>query len=270
MVRFAGIAAILACIGVSCGPTLILSRWAGPGQRVDGDDAEWGGTLTVIEDGKGAVGVANDSANLYLCLKVVDRTTQMQIVRLGCTVWFDSTGGDDHVLGVHFPLGFRGTGQQGRWPEEGSREEAAPAEADLVGTLHEMEIVGSSGTVIARLPGLRAGGLHAAISDSTGAIIYELAIPLRAAAGFRFAAGAAPGSLLGVGFETGEFVPRLRTEDRSSGGEGGGRRGGSGGFGRGGGRGAGRGSGPPGEGRSGRPEPLKVWTQVRLALGPGV
>jgi hypothetical protein len=262
---------------LSCNSNALLSRWRHGQIVIDGSDADWGSSLTVFEKEKIAVGVANDSDNLYLCLKVLDRSTQTQIIRRGLTLWFDSTGGNDRVFGVHFPIGLQASGFPERAGEqqpgedrqgeeiqggEGQNDRSASRLQELSGMLHEMEILGPTNIVVERLSTLHAAGLEASLSDSSGSLVYELKLPLRMMNGHPYAIGADPGNTVGVGLETGQFRRSAVAENRpAEGGGGRGRRGGGGGGGRGGMRGGGRTSGE----RPAMPDPLKVWATVRLA-----
>jgi hypothetical protein len=56
--------------------------------------------------------VLNDGRTVYMRLKAADSITQAKTVRLGLTVWLDTTGHNQHQFGVHYPLGV-GCGKQG-------------------------------------------------------------------------------------------------------------------------------------------------------------
>lgn len=256
---------------VCCNGNNLTSRWRSGEIVIDGSDADWANSFSVFEKEKIAVGIANDSDNFYVCLKVLDRATQAQIMRLGLTLWIDSTGNNDKYFGIHYPLGMLASGQSFRRSEPGQAEDLKSQQQDFRDMLHEMEILGNDNAVIERLPNLHSSGIQASINDSSGTLVYELKIPLSWSKQHPYAVSAQAGAVVGLGLETGEFKPQ---QGNRSSDEGPGSGGGGGGFGRRGG-GAGRGGGMRGgggvSGRGGgnrqenRPEPLKVWAKVHLA-----
>jgi len=215
---------LLSFSSLCCNDNGLTSRWKTGEIVIDGSAADWGSSLSVFEKEKIAVGLANDNENLYLCLKVLDRATQAQIMRLGLTLWIDSTGGDDKYFGIHYPLGMPASGQSFRRNEPGQEGDPEARQQDFQSMLHEMEILGNNNTVIERIPNLHSSGLQASINDSSGALVYELKIPLSWTRQHPYAVSAQAGAVVGLGLETGEFRPQQgnRSSDEGSGGRGGG------------------------------------------------
>jgi len=234
---------------------------------IDGNEQEWQGHLTPLGKEKITLGLRNDETYLYVSFLVNDRVRQMQIMAQGMTVWFDPSGGKEKTFGVRFPVGLRGGGSFGTRILLDSPEER---EAQVAAAMRELELVFAEGKST-RYPVDGLPGVEVAADFARGGVVYELKIPLQVTGAFPYAVGAAPGTLVGIGFETPEVdreAMRAQMGERSGGGGiGGGDFGG-----RGGGMGpAGSGGFPGGDGpgvRGGqRPDPLKVWTRVQLAGG---
>ena len=169
---------------------------------------------------------------------------------------------------------------QGRGMGESSAEGGATSDSDrfrmmrenFAQMLHEVAIVNASGEEIDRFNNLGGSGFDVAMSDSSGALIYELRIPLASSAAQKYALDVAAGGVVSIGMETQQFSRGSGSQGGGQAGErpeGGGGRGGRGGMG--GGRGGGRRGGgqPPEGGRSFTPaEPINVWAKVTLAT-PG-
>jgi hypothetical protein len=222
--------------------------------------------LTVFDKEKVAVGLANDAHNFYFCLKTLDRGTQMEIVRLGLTVWFDSTGGGNKSFGIHYPLGMRAQGMpfvRDRQESEGSPD----MQHEFQKMLGEIEIVGPDNNVVERFSSFHSYGIQVSINDSSGALVYELRVPIGFGKDHPYAITSAQGSTFSIGLETGEIDRRSSQENRSAG-DGEAPRGGRGGGGRG--RGMGGGGRMPGNRSSNMLEPLHVWAKVHLSNSPSV
>jgi hypothetical protein len=71
----------------------------------DGRAGEWQDSLFLLNpDAKVSYAMANDSGNLYLCLKVYDDSQQMKLLRGGMEVWIDPAGKKGESCGIRFPL----------------------------------------------------------------------------------------------------------------------------------------------------------------------
>ncbi len=269
--------AALIFIFAGCGDTDINSKWRTQNITIDGDDSDWGNSLTMVDKLNSLVGVENDSDNLYLCFVTADNDLQMKILRMGLTVWFDRTGSDDKKFGIRFPIAMQGmdmtsfrrdriNGQQGERPNREQMKER------FVTNLRELEIVGPDNEVTRiNLSELKGMQLKLGLKDNR--LVYEMKIPLSLKGGANYAISADTGSTISVGLETGSFEARKNNgEGFSGGGEGGGFQPPEGGddFGGGGMRGGGgRRGGFGGRGRanfnSSALEPLKFWAKVKLA-----
>ena len=165
------------------------SRFAPAPPVVDGRATEWTDSLHYDPASKLQYQVLNDGRAVYLRLKAADPTTQAKIVRLGLTVWLDTTGRNQHQFGVHFPLGQMGE----RGPAEGREaDNAASAPTDrqaarrermtqVIANMREMELLNYKGNKEPTLTDAQSQlGVKAALAvDAQDDLIYELAVPLR-------------------------------------------------------------------------------------------
>jgi hypothetical protein len=219
--------------------------------------------MLYVENKNISVGVQNDGEFLYLRLKAVDRTIQQEIMRLGLTVWFDSSANENKTLGIHYPIGVQDYGlrfARGEGEADGNMESRQQQFRQMLG---EMEILGPTKIDRNRIPLLNPYGIEAGISDTSGMLAYELKVPLKPTNKHLYAVGADTARFISIGLETGEF--RLPAMSRGGGGMSGGGTGmGGGRGGRGGGRGGGMGPGG-GQPAQGTSEPMKLWMKVKIA-----
>ena len=274
------------CLMAGCKTLEFTSRWKNKDVVIDGKNTEWKDSLYALDEHETSVGLINDERFLYIGLITINRDYQRQIMRSGLTVWFDRKGGEDKKFGIHYPLGFGGSGsQQGlrqNTGDEGSSGEAGgdrPAESQMDNPrplFDELEIYGPGDGEHHRMTAAETGGIDVRVGITNGVLVYELKIPLADNGSTAFAIGTKAGMQIGVGLESSNgrgAAPSGSGEggEGRGGGMGGGRGGGTGG-GRGGGMGGGRGGGMGG-GRGGggsrsggQAEPLGVWAKVHLAV----
>lgn len=189
------LASLAAAFGLACVNTPELeSHWPAPEIAMDGAYPEWSGRLVRIDDDERsvAIGVANDSKNLYLCLVTRDLDVQTLIERLGFTLWVDPAGGTSRQIGIRVA------------PFQAGATATAPAYVEIVqhGAEYGEQLVGSS-----------AGPIDVEAAARADVIAYEIRIalgtPLSGASGL---AGVTlvPGARLGLGFETEGLTSRRR------------------------------------------------------------
>ena len=191
--RWAALLPIAAGLACAHAPE-IASRWPTPPIEVDGAYAEWTGHLARIDEERSvALGVANDRANLYLCMVTRDLDVQTLIERVGFTIWVDPAGGTSRQIGFRVA------------PFQAGSKATAPAYVEIVqhGAEYGEQLVGSAeGPVDVKA---------AAIADK---IAYEIRIALGTPlSGSSELAGVtlAPGARIGIGFETEALTSRRRT-----------------------------------------------------------
>jgi hypothetical protein len=257
----------------------LTSKWRQGEIKIDGLDNEWQGDLNYFEKEKIAVGIKNDSENLYFSIKTIDRETQMKIVRGGMTVWFDSTGGEKKIFGIHFPLGageLAGAGAPTH--TRGSREAPDPTndytalEERFSKTLQNLEIIGPGPVDKEQLSvesSYKTRGIKVGMRDTMGSLFYEVVIPLRTTASKYLAIGSDTGKIIGIGILTESTrrsqISRLPDEGAPNGGAGApGMGGGTMGGGMGGGR---RGGGGKFGQNQESASPIELWMKVKIASG---
>jgi hypothetical protein len=242
---------------------------------MDVPESEWQGARTYLEDANVAVGLLNDDEYLYVSLVTSDRMKLGQLLRSGLTLWFDPSGRDEKSLGIRFPLERERAGP----PMTSRGERQDPDEMlgimeELIESMKVLEILGPGEDEERRLAIADAQGIDVQVGFTSGALIYELRVPLEQSTDHPYAIGAEKGGLVSIGFETPEINVEEMRESTGGGGGMGGRGGGKGGGRGGGGRGGmgGRGGGMNSGGRGGSsrppmPEPLDVWIVAQLASG---
>lgn len=252
------IAILLAAIVGGCSTIDLASRWRHSPIHIDGMDSDWTNSLMYLEEHNMAMGLQHDGEYLYVCVKTADRNRQMQVQRLGLTVWLDATGSEEKTFGIHFPMGMQANGKAWNEPGDWSNDRE---ERQFTGMFHEIEVVGPDKADRTRMGVINPYGISVAMSDTSGVLVYELKVPLKSTASRPFAIGSDAGGRISVGLETGGVNRELMKEQMGGG------RGGMGG-GRGGMQGGGRRGGmgqPNRQGMAGIPDPLKVWMNVTLA-----
>jgi hypothetical protein len=288
-----------------CKNVEVSSLWLDRPIDIDGSDAEWENAKMYIEEANLSLGLFNDAEYLYVSLVTADRNVERQIMGQGLTVWFDAKGGKNKTFGVHFPLGMRGRGPDGRPSGEdremlpssgggepeggytppafdrGDREGGMPSfdrgERIFGRVQTEMEILGPGKNDRMILPLDGKQGIEVRTGHDNDRLVYELKVPLAASDSFAYAVGAVSGKTFSIGFETPEMDrSRMPGRREGMGGPGDGFGGPGGGMGiPGGGPGGGMGGhrGGPGGAREGgftQPKPLKLWMNVVPAVKPSV
>jgi len=238
----------------------IASRKVDHPIRIDGKDDDWQGNLAYLKEKKLALGFYDDGSSLYLCMTTTDRQTQQQVLGTGLTVWFDSTGSEDKIVGIHFPLRAMGQGQpmdrERPSVDEGERQGPEEMQGMVEKLKGQMEIIGPEKDQQRKLLLPSSEGYDAKVDLHEGKLVYELQIPLMKTG---------DKGILGVGLDTPGLdknrMPQPGGEAPGGMPPGGGPPGG--GMGRGGPPGGGM--GPGGGSRPSLPEALNVWLHVRLS-----
>jgi hypothetical protein len=260
------------------------SRFVPAPPVVDGLATEWTDSLHYDPTSKLQYQVLNDGRAVYLRLKAADPATQAKIVRLGLTVWLDTTGRNQHQFGVHFPLGqmgengpAEGRDQQPNNAADSPIDRQAPRRermARMIANMREMELLNYKGSKEPTLTDAQSQlGVKAALAvDAQEDLIYELAVPLRLLYHKLPALAAGQQAVVGITLAGGKFT--MPSQGGGGGGGmsggggmhgGGGMRGGGGGM-RGGGGGYGGGGGMRGGyGGGAQMTPLTLKTSVQLS-----
>ncbi|MCI1187059.1 hypothetical protein MON38_06480 [Hymenobacter sp. DH14] len=164
------------------------ARFAASPPTIDGQASDWADSLRYDPASKLQYQVLNDGRMIYVRLKATDAATQGRIVRLGLTVWLDTTGRNQHQFGVRYPLGGRSQPELG--PPQPDNPDASAADrqatrrariALALAGLREMELLNYKGSKEPTLTDAQSQlGVKAALAaDAQEDLVYELAVPLR-------------------------------------------------------------------------------------------
>jgi hypothetical protein len=247
---------IIMLLTSACSSEKYISSWNEDTIVIDGNQSDWQGKLKYIEDERAAVGVFNDSENLYICLTADDRGKIIQMLNLGMILWLDSDNDNVRTRGIKYPQRsedfdmvqmreLRGKVTQDKFIEE--------LLDDFQVKQPELQIVNDDNYSLYVYPINNGSGINIKLGMSMQQFVYEISIPIGENKS-EFNLALSPGDNLTIGFETNEF--QRRDGDRGSGMTGGGM------------SGTGGRKGVPGAGLYGRPEPFDVEINVRLAKAP--
>ncbi len=182
--------------------------------QIDGLADEWPMEWLTDDDKKFSYNVCSDDNNLYIRMKTNDELVRRKIALFGLTVWMDPKGKKKEKLGLKFPTGAEAhdrieamskstenTGQMS------SSQRAAFQKEMIKSVIKDAELLELLGLADDPLTSTRSGitnGIKVAIaSDEEGlTLTYEAIIPFKS-----FRLSKASISVIGIGFETGKFVP---------------------------------------------------------------
>ncbi len=185
-------------------PVSMISYWNESSIKIDGMDDEWEkNKMEIIRDAKMAVGIASDKDFIYLGIAPLDRSVAMQILTMGFTVWFDSAGTGNKILGIRYPIG--GSGGMPMLPPDGRQEIGAHFDERTKKQLNEVEIIGPGELDRTRLTLYELTGIAVKLTHQKDGMFYELKVPLRSSDNIPFAINAASGKPVSIWLETGEF-----------------------------------------------------------------
>lgn len=180
-------------VGACSGPPTLQSDSLASPPTVDGALSEWGGALTRVGDRSVSLSAAPTDSLLYLAVVIPDRDLIRSVAENGLIVWVDPAGAERHTYGVRYPLGRR-AGQSGTEQGGEAAGAGAPRAASALEELFPSDLaVIRNDTVRYRMPAGLSSALKAQATIDTGALIYELAVPVSpsrtAAAGDRWEHG---------------------------------------------------------------------------------
>lgn len=193
---------------------------------VDGVADEWDMEWQKDEDVKMSYNVCSDDANLYVRMKTADENIKRKIGMFGLTLWMNPDGKKKKKLGLKFP-----TGTEAKERVESMRNSfdqskmSASERADFQKKVSKMliedvELIELIGLTKDPLTSSRSGitnGIKVAIAiNDSGEYVYEAVIPFKS---YRLSKSSI--EALGVGFETGKFVPPANKNSSGQGGTGG-------------------------------------------------
>jgi hypothetical protein len=186
----------------------IHSLWLNNHVSIDGDPSEWPQPFRYYDGAtKLQFAIANDTSDLYICLKVTDEQAQAKIFRSGLNIWIDPKGKKKESEGIFFPT------KQERAPGEHiDREERQPGEQSIqkpdISRLKQhvlmeqitLRVKGFAGVPDQVLNLQNTFGINAAINwDSLNIMCIEYKMPISAVIGHNFSV-ADTSKPLGLGF----------------------------------------------------------------------
>jgi hypothetical protein len=224
--------------------------------------SDWDGATYTIEDKKVAIGIKNDKDNLYVSFQPLSPGLLMQMMEMGFTVWFDSTGGRDKICGIRYPIGHEGFGASPVFlPDKPKKGKHNPKDNFEKNIPKEIEILGPGKYDRQRKELDELKNIHVELKFQDRAATYVLQVPFHDNGLFSWSIHSAPGKTIGIGFETEKpKMDRPKNFDMSFGG------GDMGGGGMGGGHQGGPKGGPGGPPGGMSLSKLELWTQVTLAI----
>jgi hypothetical protein len=192
----------------------LMSDWQAHEMNISGTDAQWQRGLYYDKGSDMVYGVRNDENFVYLFLKTQNRSTQMQIMRQGLTVWFDRENGKNQTFGIHYPIQRRGP-RDGGMPD--TIEERLHSFLDQ--EFPEMEILGPKKEDVQQFSALESPGIQVKLGRTREALIYECRVPLKKTSGHPFAIEPKSSNQIGIEFETGDLTAnRMKAGMRMEGG----------------------------------------------------
>jgi hypothetical protein len=183
----------------------LSSDWQQGEMIIDGSDSEWLRGLYYDKNSDMVYGVRNDESYIYIFLKTQNRSTQMQIMRQGLTVWFDKEDGKNHTFGIQYPMS-RQKAHSRFFPD--TSEEKLTTFLDQA--FPELEIIGPSKENVQLFSALETPGIRVKLGRTREALVYELRVPLKKTSEHPFAIEPISAHRLGIEFETAEFKPEQR------------------------------------------------------------
>lgn len=243
----------------SCSSERYVSKWNDNEIVIDGSQEDWKDKLTYFEDERVAAGILNDEENIYLCLTTDDKGKISQLLNLGLTVWIRPEDDRVKTIGIKYPIMSDNMDMRGMIRRQQNESDAEFLNKLLEGyqeKQNELQIVNEDNYSLYAYRINDGTGIKVRLGESMEQLVYEMSIPIAGNSMSEFMIDLNPGDQLTVGFETNEMQ---RSEGRGSGrppsgGMTGGRSG----------PGTGMSTMPRGS-MPGRPEPIDIEFDVKLA-----
>ncbi len=186
MKHFAKSALFLVLISlVACTHYIYISRciWQQQAVTIDGRPTEWKLPLKYFdEESKLQYAVSNDFQNIYFCFRATQQETQVKLLRGGMQLWIDTTGQNQHNVGLMFPLSMalRKANPDEVEPPVKGKQDVAGFKNKYLNGYKEMDLAGFKTGINGMSPIKNKAGIEAAINwDTTDILTYEVKIPFR-------------------------------------------------------------------------------------------
>ena len=178
--RLLGLTLLLGLLGVgacSSPPALQKTTMTQP-PSVDGALNEWGGGLSVVEDGVSMSAAPTDSL-LYVAAVISDPALIRAVARHGLLLWVDPTAARASTYGLQYPIGLsaqrRARSRRAASAPPGPRSSRSRLDQLLPSDLAVIR----NDTIRHRRPSRLVSALKARATLDTGVLIYEVGIPLQ-------------------------------------------------------------------------------------------
>ncbi len=212
----------------------------------DGNSKDWSLPLRFgAEDGLLQYNITNDKNNIYVSVATSDQATQMNILRLGIAVYFDTKGKTNKTVGLSFPANEASDGDRRNFrPIAGGANKTADQLNFKKQILMDKDIFKAFGFInmdnriydVSDTSHIKMGINY----DVSGNLVFEAIVPIKNIYDKNFTAQTAPSLSVGIVVNSSGMSPR---GTNNAGGESGMRNGGGGMRGGGGGMGGGMGGG---------------------------
>jgi len=155
---------------------------------VDGDLKEWGDSLRYYNQEKQLnYALANDQENLYMAIRINDRSEQIRVLRAGLTLGIDTRGKKKETFTMTFPVGdqsAQGMAENVQDLQSGNNDVKQEDRDELMKAkltkLREIKVTGFKDIESETMTTSNTYGFKVAIDyDKDGNLVYEAAIPLK-------------------------------------------------------------------------------------------
>ncbi|MBS1523733.1 MAG: hypothetical protein JST50_22205 [Bacteroidetes bacterium] len=155
---------------------------------IDGDLKEWGDSLRYYNQEKQLnYALANDQENLYIAIRINDRSEQIRVLRAGLTLSIDTRGKKKETFTMTFPVGnqsAQGMADNAMDLQGGNNDVKQEDREDLMNAkltkLREIKVTGFKDIESETMTTSNTYGFKVAIDyDEDGNLVYEAAIPLK-------------------------------------------------------------------------------------------
>ena len=149
---------------------------------VNGNSSEWANELfNFNKQAQVNYAIVNDTAAIYICLRIADDAAQMKILKSGIDICFNTRGKKKAEAKLHFPIGSKPDAMSSR-VNPGDRRGRKNIHLMFLLQMQDMELSGFKSNVNG-FQNIKSGknGVLAAINwDSTNVMVYEARIPFTA------------------------------------------------------------------------------------------
>jgi len=179
-------AVFLLLLTSACGGPSALQRGSlSAPPTIDGALGEWGGSLSYVSDQPVSMSVVPTDSLLYVALATQDQRLIRSVARQGLIVWVDPSGGEARKYGIQYPLGLRAQRAAGGGPPSSAASPSgSPRRSSAFSqlSLQELDVLRRDSARV-RIPAQFSSGVRAQATINPGTLVYEVAIPVAAAAG---------------------------------------------------------------------------------------